>query len=439
MGFLSSLSTRSGDHVVTGKASSGIPSNGYLPTLGSVPSVAGVQVSQATAVTVSVVYAAVMQRAKDFARCTPRIFSVADGRAGDAILDHPLSALLRSPNWVQTWFEFAVQMEVALLLRGNAYAVILRDHRGDPTALIPVNPDNVMVLEASDGQLFYNINRQGLFQIAALRGLPVSIPAEDVFHLRGLAFNMTVGISPISLARDSIGVSMAQEQQAGRWISNGARPAGILTVKNQLSEPAAERLRKQWQNLREGLSNTGTTAILEDGMDWKPMQLNSVDLQFIEQRKLSVEDVSRWFGVPLWKLNVSTELKSLRLDDADQAYVNATIMPDLELWEQKFDKEFSLRDNGMMADFDERKLLRASESTRVDNQRKRVMSALATPNECRAEEGLPPLPGGDELMFPVNAAALGSDVSGSAADHAGRPDDGTLADPGNGSRRQDGE
>ncbi len=262
---------------------------------------------------------------------------------------------------------------------------------------------------------------------------------EDVFHLRGLAFNMTVGISPISLARDSIGVSMAQEQQAGRWISNGARPAGILTVKNQLSEPAAERLRKQWQNLREGLSNTGTTAILEDGMDWKPMQLNSVDLQFIEQRKLSVEDVSRWFGVPLWKLNVSTELKSLRLDDADQAYVNATIMPDLELWEQKFDKEFSLRDNGMMADFDERKLLRASESTRVDNQRKRVMSALATPNECRAEEGLPPLPGGDELMFPVNAAALGSDVSGSAADHAGRPDDGTLADPGNGSRRQDGE
>lgn len=427
--------TRSGGDAVE-KSSAGVPAAGYLPTLGSTPSAAGVQISQGTAVSVSVIYAAVMQRAKDFARCTPRVLTLKDGRAGEANTTHPVAKLLANPNWVQTWFEFAVQMHAALILRNNAYAVILRKPDGTPQYLIPVNPDCVMVLEAADGQIFYNVNRQGLFQIAALRDQPVAIPAEDVLHIRGLAFNIHVGVSTIGIARDSIGVAMGLEQQAARWIANGARPSGVLQTAKKLTLDTANRLRQQWEDLRSGITNVGKTAILEDGLEWKPMLLTSVDLQFIEQRKMSVEDIARWFGVPLYKLHVSGELgKSTKIEDADQAYVNATIMPDCEMWEQKLEKHFGLTEEGLQADFDERNLLRASEAVRINNQRLRVMSGLATPNECRREEGLPPMEGGNELMFPVNTAALGSDMSGTAADGAGRPEGGALPDGGNGSKR----
>lgn len=421
--------------VTKSAAVAGSPAAGYLPTLGAVPSVAGVQISQGTAISVSTVYAAVMQRAKDFARCTPRLLPIKDGRSGEANTTHPIAKILANPNWVQTWFEFALQMHVALILRNNAYAVILRDAKGDPQYLIPVNPDCVMVLEASDGQVFYNVNRQGLFQIAVLRDLPVSIPAEDVLHIRGLAFNIHVGVSTIGVARDSIGLAMGLEQQASRFMSNGARPAGVLQSKKQLTKEAAQRLRDQWEALRSGIQNTGRTAILEDEVEWKPMQLTSVDLEFIAQRRLAIEDLSRWFGVPLYKLGVTGELGKTKIDDAEQAYVNATIMPDCEMWEQKLQKHFNLTADGLQADFDERNLLRASEAVRINNQRLRVMSGLATPNECRKEEGLPPMKGGDELMFPVNTAALGSDMSGTSADGAGRPEGGTLADGGNGNKK----
>ena len=283
MGFLDRA--RSGLGYYDKSASSGVPAAGFLPTLGSVSSAAGVSISQGTAITVSALYAGVMERASSFARCTPSLRTIKDGRSGAPVVDHPVAKLLKRPNWIQTWFEFAIQMHSAYVLRNNAYAVILRDANGLPQYLLPVNPDNVMVLEAADGSIFYQVNRQGLFQMWALNKLPLAIPAEDVFHLRGLTFNMLIGVSTIGVARDSIGLAMGLEQQAARFIMNGARPSGVLESSKKISADTAKRLREQWENLRSGIQNVGRTAILEDGLTWKEMQLTSVDLEFIEQRK----------------------------------------------------------------------------------------------------------------------------------------------------------
>jgi phage portal protein BeeE len=105
-----------------------------------------------------------------------------------------------------------------LLLRGNGYAAIRRDARGEPIELIPINPDAVMVLEAGDGSIFYNVNRLGLWQIAMLRDFPVAIPADDMFHLRGLSFNSLVGVSTIGLARDRL---------VWQWRSSSRPTAGL--------------------------------------------------------------------------------------------------------------------------------------------------------------------------------------------------------------------
>lgn len=414
---------------LTAKAMTSTNAQSWLPELWGMESATGLPINQGSAVSVSTVYACVTIRSRDVARCAPRLLKIGGPRSQDALKDDAIAKLFQRPNWIQTWFEFASQMHAAFLLRGNAYAAILRDGRGNPTALIPINPDLVHMLESIDGSVFYNVTRFGLFQTAALREFPVAIPAEDMFHLRGMTLNMLLGLSTIGIARDSIGVAMGLEQQAARFMANGARPSGVLQSAKKLSDVASERLRKQWEDLRSGIQNVGKTAILEDGLEWKPMQLNSVDLQFMDQRKFSIEDIARFFGMPLYK--VGGELpRGIRIDQLDQAYVNSTIMPDLDMWEQKFSQAFDLEDQGLMADFDERRLLRAEEATRINNQRLQVMSGLKTQNECRAIEGDPPMPGGDVLLRPVNLAASGSDMSGTAPDGAGRPAEGTLPDPG---------
>jgi len=403
---------------------------------GGLESATGLAISTAGALNVSTVYACVSMRAKDFARCTPRLLPQKEGRSVDPVSNHPVARIFKNPNTLQTWYEFAVMMHSAYLLRGNAYAAIIRNMRGDPVSLWPLNPDGVHLYEGQNGELFYSVMRAGLYQTWQLRGFETMIPEEDILHIRGLGLNALYGVSTINVARDAIGVALGLEQQAARFMRNGARPAGVLQTDKKLTKDTADRLRQQWTAMREGVHNAGRTAILEEGLKWEPMQLSSVDLEFIGQRKNQVEEIARYFGVPLHRLGVAGENSRIKLDDADQSYVNTTVMPDLDMWEQRFDKKFALGDGkpALEADFDERLLLRAAESTRMNNYRLGVLSGLMTPNEARRLEGLPPMKGGDELMFPVNTAALGSDATGTSADGAGRPEDGTLPDGGPGSK-----
>lgn len=404
------------------KSSNGWPSQGFLPTLGSTPSAAGVLVSQATAMTVSALHACVTIRSEDVSRCTPRLFKIEkNGARGDPVTDHPLAKLFKKPNRMQTWFEFCEQMNAALLLKSNAYAAIRRDGRGNPIELIPINPDAVVVLEAGDGQIFYSVNRVGLFQMAMLRDFPVSIPAEDILHLRGLAFNILLGASKIGLARDAIGVAMGLEQQAARWMANGARPSGVLSTDKTLSEPAANRLKASWNSMFTGIQNAGAVAVLEEGLKWGNLSLSSVDLEFLSQRNFQVEDIARFYRVPMHKLAKTEGLRGLNLVQADQQYVNDAIMPDCERWEQKFEHQFDLAADELEVDFDETNLLRADITTRWNVYRTGVMSGILAINEPRRSEKLPPVKGGDEVRAPVNMAAVGSDISGNPSDGAGRP------------------
>jgi len=393
-------------------------------------SAAGVAVNQTTAVSISTVYACASIRSKDVARCTPRLMKENSARSEKPVTDHPVARLFKRPNNWQTWTEFCRQMHCAYLLRGNAFAVIMRDGRGNPVSLIPVNPDLVSLYESPSGQIFYSVARSSIFLTAILQTQPMMIPEDDMFHLREMGFGMLVGLSRIAIARDSFGVAMGLEQQAARFMNNGARPAGVLETDKKLSDEASARLRTQWEQMRSGIQNVGRTAILEDGLKWSPMQLSSVDLEFISQREFSIGDIARWFDMPLYKLGVKSEMGRLKIDDVDQSYVNTTIMPDLDAWEQKFLQKFDLDKENLVADFDERRLLRAAEATRVNTQRLKIMSGISTQNECRRENGDPPLEGGDVLLTPVNLAASGSDMTGTAPDGAGRPDEGTLPDPG---------
>lgn len=416
----------------SGGAGFSSPSQGYLPTLGATPSAAGINVSQGTAMSVSAVYACVTIRSEDLARCTPRLFRRDDKDQRVEVKDHPVAKLFRRPNRIQTWMEFAEQMNSAYLLRGNAYAAILRDGKGRAQELIPINPDAVLVMESGDGSIFYNVNRIGLFQIAVLSRFPVTMAAEDIFHLRGLTFNALVAASRIGLARDAIGVSAALEQQAARWMKNGAKPSYFLQSKKSLSEIAAKRLKKAFEDYAAGLLNVGNTMVLEDGIEAKEMQLKGSDIAFIEQRGFQIADIARFYRTPLYKIAVDDALRGVNLVAAEANYVSNAIAPDLDRWEQKIAQVFGLDDEDLEVQFDPRPLLRADITARYAAARVGLGGAsFLTVNEVRRGEGLPAVPEGDTIYQPANMASIGSDISGEAPDGAGRPPTGTepVQDP----------
>ena len=123
----------------------------------STPSATGVNVNQGTALKATAVLACVTMLCEDFAKLTPNVWKRGkDGERTPAV-EHPLYELLYQPNDWQDYFQFAEMMQFSLVMRGNAYAVKVRDGRGKIVKLVPVNADWVALWESPDGQLFYRV------------------------------------------------------------------------------------------------------------------------------------------------------------------------------------------------------------------------------------------------------------------------------------------
>lgn len=389
----------------------------------SSPTAAGVMVGQASAMQVSTVFACVSMISYDLAKLGAAIFRGERKGKRQKAANHYLAPLLKQPAPWLTWFEFCGMLQASVLLRGNGYAVILRDARGKPVMLVPINPDRVALWEAPDGSLFYMVTRSGLHEMAVLRNEPLLIAAEDVFHLKALTLNGLLGLSPIGMNREAIGLAIAQEQLASRWAGNSAKPSGVLQTDQKLSEDAAKRLAQNWKELNSGLYNAGKTAVLEQGLKWTPMSMTSSDMEFIASRQFQLSEIARVYRVPLHKLGEMTRSSGNSITQLAQEYLNDCLSTWIEMWERRIAYTFDIDEDNdeLFVEFDVDRILRADITSRYAAHRVATGgTGWMTPNEVRETESLEALDGGDTVFRPVNTAPMDSDV------FAGTPD---PADP----------
>ena len=151
---------------------------------------------------------------------------------------------------------------IHLLLWGNAYAQILRDGMGRVVGLYPLLPNHMSVDRDEHGEIVYtytpsndtNPNLKGTQQ--------VSLRRQDVLHIPGLGFDGLVGYSPIAMARNAVGMTLACEEYGSAFFANGARPGGVLKHPGVLKDPS--KLRESWQAVYGGTANTGKVVVLEE-------------------------------------------------------------------------------------------------------------------------------------------------------------------------------
>jgi HK97 family phage portal protein len=385
----------------------------------STPTAAGVMVNQASAMQVTSVFACVSIISYDLAKLGASIFRGERHGKRQKATDHELYPLLKQPAPWLTWFEFCGMLQTSVLLRGNGYAVILRNSRGKPQMLVPINPDRVALWEAQDGQLFYMVTRSGLHEMSILRGEPLLIHSDDIFHLKALTLNGLLGLSPIGMAREAIGLASAQEQLASRWAGNSAKPSGILTTDQKLSPEAAKRLAEDWKTLNSGLFNAGKTAILEQGLKWQALSMTAQDMEFIAARQFQLGEIARIYRMPLHMLGEVTRTTGNSITQLAQEYLNYTLSTWIEMWEQRIPFTFGIDTDEMFIEFDVERLLRADIATRYAGHRIALGgTGWMTVNEVRSEEGQDKVEGGDTVFRPVNTAPIDSDVFAGMADPA---------------------
>ncbi len=109
---------------------------------------------------------------------------------------------------------------------GNAYVQIIRDRAGRVISLYPLLPDKMTVHRDDKGVLYYKYQRQTEENPNFKDKGSVVLKQEDVLHIPGLGFDGLVGYSPIALAKNAIGMTLATENYGASFL----RMVQILVV-----------------------------------------------------------------------------------------------------------------------------------------------------------------------------------------------------------------
>jgi HK97 family phage portal protein len=371
---------------------------GTVSRLGS-----GALVSPDTALKVSAVWACVRLLAESVAGLPLLLYErLPDGGKARAV-GHPLYAVLhRRPNAWQTPFEFLSQQMVALLLRGNAYARIVPGPTGAVDQLWPLSPDAVTPELTSAGEKRYVLKRPGRADEVLL--------ADEVLHVPGLSVDGVCGMSVITYARESIGLAMATEAYGARFFGNDSRPGGVLQHPGKLSDAGRDNLKASWEAAHRGTDHAHRVAVLEEGLEWKPIGIAPEDAQFLATREFQVADICRWFNVPLHMVQETSKVTSWGsgIEQLSTAFVTYSLLAWLRRWEQAVNRDLVLDADTYFAEFLLDALLRGELEPRYRAYALALQNKIMTPNEVRIRENMNPVPGGDEFLeAPTPAGGAG--------------------------------
>lgn len=364
-----------------------------LALFGAVPVASGVAVSPETAMRCPAVYACVKVISESVAQLPLHLYQrLPDGTKARAT-DHPLYTLLHDqPNDWTSGFEFRLGMQEALCKHGHAFAYISRNPRGEVRELIQIPSPSVTIKTDP-------VTLEPSYEVAIGDGQTRRYFRREIFHLHALG-----GLSPIHQMREAIGLALAMEEHGARLFGDGARPSGVFKYAKALTPDAMRRLRGEFAQAYAGGANSGKTLVLEDGMDFTPLQFNSVDLQFLELRRHQVAEIARGFRVPLHMLQDLERTTHANAESLGRQFVSFTLMPWLKAWEGGIRRALltSRERPTYYAEFLTDDLARADLASRFEAYAKAVTNGLLSPNEVRAAENRAPYNGGDQFRLPMN-------------------------------------
>ena len=389
----------------------------------------GMRVSPDSALRLAAVYACVRVLSESLASLPLVIYQRRADGGKDKVTDHWLYRLLaKRPNRFQNPFEWREMLQGHLTLRGNAYNHIITNAKGEVVELMPLHPDRIRLELLPSGEYRYRFtDRFGTESI---------LPRGEVWHLRGLSSDGLMGMSPIELARENLGMALAAQDYGARFFANDAKPTGgWIEFPGSFKDSEAKKVfRESYQQAQSG-ANRGKVLVLENGMKFHEVGVTNKDAQFLELRKFQITDVARLFRVPPHMIGDLDRATFSNIEQQSLEFVMHTMTPWAERWEASIESELLLEGDDIEVEFDFANLMRGDAASRASYYQSGIQNGWLTRNEARIAENLNPLEGLDEPLRPLNMVeestaedvALDTEQAGDPAQEATEPSDEAAA------------
>jgi HK97 family phage portal protein len=328
----------------------------------------------------------------------------------DTISTLPLDAYVRAngnrfpmrprPDWVYkpdidtTRASFYGQAIVSLLIDGNAFIRVFT-RRGQVVNLTVLNPNKVEIKREAYGQVRFMVE-----------GENKPLTPDEVIHIPDVVRpGYLRGLSRVESLKENFGLAMALEMYAAKFFGQGATTQGIIEFPDELTAEQARELAQSFDARHKGWGKAHKTGVLTSGAKYKETSVNNDQAQFIDSRRMAVEDVARAFNVPPHLLGLPGTNSYASVEQNNLAWVTHGLRPIIQKLEDALSPLLALSPNGADAflRFNIDGLLRADINSRMSAYSTGLQSGFLTINDVRRLEDLRIIsdPSADTVRVPL--------------------------------------
>lgn len=357
-------------------------------------SISGATVSVGTAERFAAVAACVRVLSNTLAHL-PLVLYRKDGNARAPDTSNQVFRLLHDrPNEWQTSFQWRKLSMRDILYRGTAYSLVVRGWGGAPSELIRLHPDRVKAKQDPATMVV-------TFEYTRPDGRRMELSRRDVLCIWADSDDGITGLNPIALHRETIGDGIALREHGSRFFSNGAKPLGVLQAVGKVENKAA--MREDFETLYAG-ENVHRIAVLDQGVEYKPVSISMEDAQYLEARKFNRSEIAGIFGVPPHKIGDLEKATFSNIEHQALEFVVDSMTPHFVCWEQCIHRDLLDSDPSRYVKFNEKGLLRGDFKSRQEGLQIQRRNGIINANDWRAVEDYNPRAdaGGNEYIVEGN-------------------------------------
>ncbi len=323
--------------------------------------------------------------------------------------EHPLYDVLHNQtNSIMNSFNYRESAMVQLLYYGNHYALKQWDKSGNIYGLKMLYPWNMKVEMNDQGEIFYQYTDEITKQV-------FKYPRWMIFHVAGVGFNGLVGMPPIQLMREVLGNGLALQEFSNRYFSNGTNIGVFVTTPKTLTDPAFERLGKQFNEKYSGVQNAHKGGIiLEDGADVKRLDVPPEQAQFLESRKFNKNEIATMFRVPPHMIGDLERATFSNIEQQSMDFVQNTLLPWASRWESAINSQLFTRfeRSEYYTKFNLAGLIRGDIETRYRAYAIGRQNGWLSADEIREKEDMNPIEDISKYLVPANMISANDLITG---------------------------
>lgn len=305
----------------------------------------------------------------------------------------PRPAWVTKPDVDTTKEAFYGSAIVSLLLDGNAFIRVFKDEAGNPVNLVVLNPQKVEIKRNGLGRVMFHY-----------QGEPGPLSSADLIHIPDVVKPGHIrGMSRVENLKDNFGLAIALESYAARFFGQGASTNGIIEFPGNLTPDQAKQLVDGFDARHRGFRKAHKTGVLTGGAKFIQTTVENDKAQFIDSRRMAVEDVARAFNIPPHLLGLPGTNTYSSVEQNNIAFVQHTLRPIVQKLESAFTPLLASEQGGQTAfiKFSLDGLLRGDSNSRFSAYSTGIQAGYLTVNDIRRFEDLQPIQGGEILRVPL--------------------------------------